>query len=202
MIEVQPHPEGVVLAVQAQPGARRSEIRGEHAAALKVSVTQIAEKGKANRALCHLLARKLGLNRSQVELLTGETQSRKRFLLRGLTAPELRTTADRSAVCDRLTACDCPPTARFGCHRCVRCENRQNALTCRVTGAVPMLSLIPGERKVRWTMTVLELRGHGVPRMPRASLAGKNGTTMVFTDRPIRFCQSMGLQPRTECRVK
>ena len=79
-----------MLAVHAQPGARRNEIRGEHAAALKVSVTQVAEKGKANQALCRLIASKLGINRSQVELLAGETQSRKRFLLRGLTIQQLR----------------------------------------------------------------------------------------------------------------
>ena len=90
MIDLQPHPDGVVLAVRAQPGAKRNEIRGQQAAALKVGVTQVAEKGKANRALRDFLAQALRLNRSQVQLLSGETSRHKRFLIRGVTPDELR----------------------------------------------------------------------------------------------------------------
>jgi len=48
-------PEGVLLPVRAQPGSRQSGIRGEQAGALKVCVTQVAEKGKANKALVKVL---------------------------------------------------------------------------------------------------------------------------------------------------
>ena len=90
MIELQPHAEGFVLAVRAEPGAKRNEIRGQQAAALKVGVTQVAEKGKANRALRDYLAQVLQLNRSQVQLLCGETSRQKKFLIRGVTQDELR----------------------------------------------------------------------------------------------------------------
>ena len=90
MIDLQPHPDGVVLAVVAQPGAKRNEVRGQQAAALKVGVTQVAEKGKANRALRDFLAQALRLNRSQVQLLSGETSRHKRFLICGVTPDELR----------------------------------------------------------------------------------------------------------------
>jgi uncharacterized protein (TIGR00251 family) len=89
LIGLEPHAEGVVLPVRAQPGARRSEIRGMQDGMLKVSVTQIAEKGKANKALVEVLAKGLGLRRSQLALLTGETSSHKRFLVRGVTREQL-----------------------------------------------------------------------------------------------------------------
>ena len=89
MIDLEPHAEGVVLPVRAQPGAKRNEIRGLQDGMLKVSVTQIAEKGKANKALVEVLAKGLGLRKSQFALLAGETSSHKRFLVRGLTPEQL-----------------------------------------------------------------------------------------------------------------
>jgi uncharacterized protein len=89
MIELTDHREGVVLPVRAQPGAAKNAIRGEQAGMLKVSVTQIAEKGKANKVLIDVLVKGLGLNRSQIELIAGETQPQKRFLIRGLSRLEL-----------------------------------------------------------------------------------------------------------------
>jgi uncharacterized protein len=84
------HPQGVVLPVKAQPGASRPGIRGEHGGMLKVAVTQVAEKGKANQALIEALARGLGLARSQIELIGGPVQPQKRFLVRGISLAELQ----------------------------------------------------------------------------------------------------------------
>ena len=89
MIELQDHPEGVLLPVRAQPGASKCGVRGVQAGALKLAVTQIAEKGKANASLTETLADALGLKRSQVELFSGETQKQKKFLIRGVTREEL-----------------------------------------------------------------------------------------------------------------
>ena len=89
MIPLEPHAEGVILPVRAQPGARRNEIRGQQDGMLKVCVTQIAEKGKANKALVEVLAKGLALRKSQFELISGETSSHKRFLVRGTTVEEL-----------------------------------------------------------------------------------------------------------------
>ncbi|MDP6440045.1 MAG: DUF167 domain-containing protein [Candidatus Brocadiia bacterium] len=73
--------EGVVVAVLVSPGAGRNELRGEHDGRLKVSLSAPPEKGKANRALCNLLARKLGVSRSQVSVLSGHTSRRKEVLV-------------------------------------------------------------------------------------------------------------------------
>jgi uncharacterized protein (TIGR00251 family) len=89
MIELQPRPEGTVLPVRAQPGAKRNELRGEQNGMLKVCVTQAAEKGKANKAVGELLAKSLGLRKSQIELLSGETSREKKFLIRHVTPEEL-----------------------------------------------------------------------------------------------------------------
>lgn len=90
MILFTPHPDGVILPVRAQPGASRAGIRGEHNGILKVAVTQVAEKGKANKALIAAIASDLNLNRSQVELIAGESQREKKFLIRGISPEDLQ----------------------------------------------------------------------------------------------------------------
>ena len=88
-IQFEPHAEGIVIAVRAQPGAKKNGITGEHDGALNVSVTQAPEKGKANKAIVEVLAKQLGLKKSQVSLLSGETSQRKKFLLSGVDAREV-----------------------------------------------------------------------------------------------------------------
>jgi uncharacterized protein len=89
MVELSDHPNGIILPVKAQPGSKRNAIRGEQNGMLKISVTQVAEKGKANKALIDVLAKELGLARSQIELIAGELQPQKRFLIRGLSRANL-----------------------------------------------------------------------------------------------------------------
>ncbi|NUQ64200.1 MAG: DUF167 domain-containing protein [Pirellulales bacterium] len=89
MILLEPHAEGAVLPVRAQPGSRRNEVRGVQDGMLKVCVTQIAEKGKANKAVVGVICDALSLRKSQVELLSGATSQQKRFLVRGMGVDEL-----------------------------------------------------------------------------------------------------------------
>jgi len=88
-VAVEAHPGGTVLPVRAQPAARRNEIRGPQDGQLKVCVTQSPEKGKANKAIIELLSKSLGLRKSQVELIAGETSHQKRFLVHDITPEEL-----------------------------------------------------------------------------------------------------------------
>lgn len=90
MIELAIHPEGILLPVRAQAGGSKNGIRGEQNGMLKVSVTQVAEKGKANKALAETIAQGLSLKKSQVELFSGETHSQKKFLVRAITRDDLQ----------------------------------------------------------------------------------------------------------------
>jgi uncharacterized protein YggU (UPF0235/DUF167 family) len=88
-VELREHALGVVLPVRAQPGARKNAVRGEHQGMLRASVTQTAEKGKANDALARLLCKALNLRGSQLELLAGATAQNKQFLIREISVAEL-----------------------------------------------------------------------------------------------------------------
>jgi uncharacterized protein (TIGR00251 family) len=89
MIQLADHPEGIVLPIRAQPGARRSGIQAEQNGALKIAVQAPAQDGRANQALAEVLRETLKLKRSQVALLSGQTSRDKRFLLRGVARDEL-----------------------------------------------------------------------------------------------------------------
>lgn len=81
--------EGVILAVKAQPGARRNAVLGERGGALRVSVTAPPERGQANEAVAEVLARSLGLKGHRVRLVSGASSREKRFLIEGIDAGRL-----------------------------------------------------------------------------------------------------------------
>ena len=89
-IVLETRPEGVVLLVKAQPGAGKNEVRAVQDGALKVCVTQIPEKGKANKAIIEVLAKALKLRKSQITLASGDLASQKKFLIEGINESELR----------------------------------------------------------------------------------------------------------------
>ncbi|MGI5832861.1 MAG: DUF167 domain-containing protein [Thermoguttaceae bacterium] len=89
MIDLLPQPDGVILPVQARPGAKKNEVRGEQNGALKVFVTQVPEKGKANKMIVEVLAKSLKLKKSQIELVCGDTSPQKKFLVTGISPDEL-----------------------------------------------------------------------------------------------------------------
>ena len=80
---------GVMLAVRAQPGAKKTAIAGIYgegdAAQLKIAVQAPPVEGRANLALIAHLADVFGVPRSSVELVSGELARSKVFRLRGIT---------------------------------------------------------------------------------------------------------------------
>ncbi len=68
------------LRVKVIPKSSRTEL----AAVLpdgtwKVKVAAVPEKGKANRALCEFIAERLGVAKSRVRVVSGETSRDKRI---------------------------------------------------------------------------------------------------------------------------
>src|SRR5262245_29395058 len=94
MIELTDHEQGTILLVRVQPGAKRDQILGERAGDLRVAVSAVPERGRANAALRDVLAETLGCKASQVQLLSGATCRDKRFLIADLTPAELRPRLD------------------------------------------------------------------------------------------------------------
>jgi len=90
MLQIEPHPEGAIVPVRVSAGASRDRVMGEHGGALKVSVAAAPERGKANKAVCELVAKTLGVSRSQVRLVSGETSRDKKLLVAGLTRETVR----------------------------------------------------------------------------------------------------------------
>jgi uncharacterized protein len=86
------HPNGVTLAVRAQPGAKRTAIMGVYgegaAAQLKIAVQAPPLEGRANQALTAFLAETFSLPKNAVKLTSGELSRSKVFLLRGVTLPQ------------------------------------------------------------------------------------------------------------------
>jgi uncharacterized protein (TIGR00251 family) len=95
MIELTPHPRGVLLPVRAQAGARKNGILGEHNGMLRISVTAAPEKGKANKAIVEVLAAALKEPKSSIELIAGEASPQKRFLIANADIDKLRTVLER-----------------------------------------------------------------------------------------------------------
>lgn len=73
----------VWLGVHVQPGAKRSEAAGLHGDALKLRLAAPPVDGKANAALCALIAELAGVPRRAVELVSGETSRSKRLRIHG-----------------------------------------------------------------------------------------------------------------------
>ena len=83
------HAAGATLAVRVQPKAKRNAVLGERAGALRVSVTAPPEDGRANDAVLALLRDHFKLSRSQLALLSGQTNRNKVILVRGVTPQQL-----------------------------------------------------------------------------------------------------------------
>ena len=73
-----------MLHVKVVPGSSRNRVVGMLGDALKVAVAAAPEKGKANEAVREVLAQFFAVKIGQVELISGQTQPRKTFLLKGV----------------------------------------------------------------------------------------------------------------------
>ena len=72
--------EGWLIAVHAQPGAKKSAVAGLHGEALKIRIAAPPVEGKANQALIAFVAGALGLPKRAVSIVKGES-SREKLLL-------------------------------------------------------------------------------------------------------------------------
>ena len=83
----------VRVAVHVQPRASRSEIIGQHGAALKVRLQAPPVDGAANEALVRLLAEALKVPERSVRVVAGATSRSKVVEVDGTTADAVRALA-------------------------------------------------------------------------------------------------------------
>ena len=78
------------LAIRVQPRAKRTEVVGERAGAVVIRVSAPPVDGKANEAVCRLIAERAGVPRSAVRIVRGEGARDKLIRVDGLSADRLR----------------------------------------------------------------------------------------------------------------
>jgi uncharacterized protein (TIGR00251 family) len=79
----------VLIAVKAVPGARTDEIVGPLGERLKIRVSAPPEGGKANKAVCALLAKALGVKPGAVEVIRGHSSAEKTVRIAGIRVSDL-----------------------------------------------------------------------------------------------------------------
>jgi uncharacterized protein len=80
--------EGVILLLKIIPKARQNKIIGPESGFLKIHLTAVPEKGKANAALIQFLAKSLGRPKNAFILIKGETSAHKQILIQDMTEHE------------------------------------------------------------------------------------------------------------------
>ncbi len=80
---------GIRLAVKVTPNAGRNEISGLREGVLQVRVAAPPEKGKANKELTDFLAERLGVKKSFISIIKGQTSRHKTIIITGISSEEL-----------------------------------------------------------------------------------------------------------------
>jgi uncharacterized protein (TIGR00251 family) len=87
---VQQSDTGLLLQVRVQPRASLARVEGVQGERLRLRVAAPPLEGAANAACIALLAKVLGIRRSQVHLHAGQKSRDKLFHIAGLTAAEVK----------------------------------------------------------------------------------------------------------------
>jgi len=79
------------LAIRVQPRAKRTEVVCSRGDAVVIRVNSPPVDGRANEAVCRLIAKRLGVARTAVRIVRGESARDKLVRIDGFTADEART---------------------------------------------------------------------------------------------------------------
>jgi len=83
--------KGLTFDIQVIPHASRAELVGAQNGALKIKVTAPPVEGAANEACIKLLAKELGLKKSQMEITSGAKSRKKTVMIKDINKAELET---------------------------------------------------------------------------------------------------------------
>jgi uncharacterized protein (TIGR00251 family) len=85
---IQATPGGVTIKVFVAPRSSVNKVVGEHNGAIKVALTAPPVEGAANKSLVEFLAKLLGVPRSTVSLVSGETSRQKTVKVLGISVEQ------------------------------------------------------------------------------------------------------------------
>jgi uncharacterized protein (TIGR00251 family) len=80
---------GVIFRAKVISNSSRTVICGVFNGMLKVKVAAVAEKGKANRNLADFLAKRLGVRKNCVNIISGKTSPVKQIQILGMSLETL-----------------------------------------------------------------------------------------------------------------
>jgi uncharacterized protein len=78
------------LNIRVQPRAKRTEVAGERAGAILIRVNAPPVDGRANEAVCRLIAKRLGVASGAVRVVRGDTARDKVVRVDGIDAVAAR----------------------------------------------------------------------------------------------------------------
>jgi uncharacterized protein (TIGR00251 family) len=78
------------LRIRVQPRAKRTEIAGEREGAIVIKVNAPPVDGKANEAVCKLIAQRVGVPVRSVRVVRGEKSRDKQVRVEGMDATDVR----------------------------------------------------------------------------------------------------------------
>ena len=81
--------ESIRLAVKVTPNAGRNEITGFKEGVLQVKIAAPPEKGKANKELTDFLSETLGMKKSSILIIKGQTSRNKVIVIEGISGDEV-----------------------------------------------------------------------------------------------------------------
>jgi len=87
--DIQENGDGVTFTAKIVPGSSKTAVAGLLGSALKVKVAAPPEKGKANQCLVAFLAKRLGVKKQAVMIVSGQTNPVKQIQVAGISAQTL-----------------------------------------------------------------------------------------------------------------
>lgn len=79
----------VTVHILVQPRASRAKIGPRHDGRIKIAVTAPPVDGEANAAVIELLAKALGVAKSSIEVIAGQSSRRKTLRIAGVTEAQI-----------------------------------------------------------------------------------------------------------------
>ena len=90
------------LKVKISPNAKKNEIIGWFGDQLKIKISAVPEKGKANVELVNFLSEKLEIPKDFIEIIAGHTSSSKFLEIKGICLEDLENKLDLKKIQEKL----------------------------------------------------------------------------------------------------